>query len=175
MGEERTKERRGMVPAIADELLAPLGRMTANFAMLEFQVSASIWLLIGGEQRMGQIVTADLSFKQLVNILHALVLYRTGDEPEFVSIAGELRTRLFEAEQQRNILTHSSWAAGYERGQSTRIKQTIRKGEWKLSAEQYSADDISRVAEDFAVLTSDIVDLIFVRGVREKKEGPGGD
>ena len=173
MGEEQTNEKRGMIPAIADALLAPLGQMTANFAMLESQVSFSIGFLIGGEQRLGNIVTADLSFMQLVNIFHALVLYRSEEEPEVARTVGDLRKRLIKAAEQRNTLTHSLWGAGPEQGVSTRLKQTTgSKGGWKLSAETVSPDDISGVAEDFAVLTSDIVDLIFLRGVRKQTEGP---
>ena len=49
-------------------LLEAIGRITVNFALLEEAISLCIWALIGGEQQMGQIVTAELSFRQLVDL-----------------------------------------------------------------------------------------------------------
>ncbi len=173
MGEEQTTEARGMVPAIRDDLLLALGKMTANFAMLEFRVSTSIWSLVGGGfPRTGQIVTAGLSFKQLVNIFHALVVERAGDNSDVINKAGEFRKRLFEAEQQRNTLTHSFWAAG-PGGQSTRIKDSVVKGEWKLSVKRHSADEISRLADEFGALAFEIFDFLFFRAARSEAEKDG--
>ena len=163
-------------PAIADELLAPLGQVTAYFAMLDSQVSSVIGLLIHGnslaEQRIGQIVTADLSFKQLVNLFHALALHRSGAEPKVADAVGKLRTRLFEAEQQRNILTHSIWTAGAQRGGSMRYKSTIRKGDLKFTSEEYSADRISQIALGFGALTSDLMDFLMVEVLRNQGISP---
>ena len=161
-------------PAIADELLAPLGKMTAYFAMLESQVSSAIGLLIHGnsiaEQRIGQIVTADLSFKQLVNLFHALALHRFSAEPKVVEAAGKLRTRLVEAGEQRNILTHSIWGAASKRGHATRIKSRLKKGELKFTFDDYSADDISKIALGFGALTSDLMEFLFVEVLRLEAE-----
>ena len=178
MGDELAKERRISAPAIAEELLAPLGGMTAYFAWLELQVSFSIWLLIGGNtleaQSIGRIVTADLSFRQLVNIFHALVLSQTGDEAEVANTVGELRARLFEAEQQRNTLTHSFWGAVPDRGESMRFKETIRsKGGWKFTSEQHSAADISKVALTFGALAYDVSHLALALIDREENESLG--
>ena len=60
----------------------------------------------------------------------------------------------------RNVLTHSLWVLGLEQGQSTRLKATIKRGEWKLTEEQVSAYDISKIALDFARLTGDVFDHV---------------
>ena len=170
MGEEQKEEERVIAPTTEDDLLLALGKMTANFAMLEFHVATGIWFLIGGLPRTGPIVTAGLSFKQLVNIFHALMLEKSGTKPDAVETVGGFRKALFNAEEQRNKLTHSIWPAGPE-DRSTRNKDSIARGEWKLSIEKHSAEQISGLALEFEALALEISHFVFLQTIRPDAKG----
>ena len=69
-----------------DNFSSALGRIAFNFSQLEDQVSASITELIGVAPAIGNILTAELSFKNKVNVLASLVhqflpttAFNTGD------------------------------------------------------------------------------------------------
>lgn len=68
--------KRKIKSAIPEESLAPLGKVVANFAVLEGNLNFAIWLLLVGnssvEQRTGQIVTAELMFKDKISLLSSL-------------------------------------------------------------------------------------------------------
>ena len=49
---------------ISKEHLIAIGKIAAYFALLEFHLDSAIRTLIGGEQKMGNIITCNLSFAQ---------------------------------------------------------------------------------------------------------------
>ncbi len=119
-----------MNPAIDKQLLAPLGEVAANFSMLDSILSSQIWLLLFGnslkEQRTGQIVTAELSFKNKIALFSSLFQHRFPDEKPFERLKA-IRKKLRAANEKRNRLLHSVWAASGHRGSSTRTKTTAKE------------------------------------------------
>jgi len=83
-----------------------LGQITANFNGLEADTSALIWSLIG-DDKVGQIVTAQMPFRKLLDTLSALFKYR-GD-PELVAELDELIKRAQAINERRNMFVHSIW------------------------------------------------------------------
>ena len=59
--------------------LVALGKITANFSQLEDELCRLIWYLLGPDEQLGQVVTAELSFRGLVNLAGALARHRTSD------------------------------------------------------------------------------------------------
>ena len=101
--------------AIPEELLAPLGKVVANFAVLENVLSFSIGILLEGnsvaEQRTGQIVTAELNFKNKISLFSSLYQHKFPERKPFDELT-EIRKKLTEANRKRNRLLHSTWLAG---------------------------------------------------------------
>jgi hypothetical protein len=56
----------------APEHMLALGEMTVSFADVEGQISQLIWNLLGDDQKVGQIVTTQLSFRRQLDLLDAL-------------------------------------------------------------------------------------------------------
>src|SRR3990167_7135513 len=56
---------------IGDDHCLAIGRITVAFAQLESWLSSFIWSLIGpfSEQHVGQIITAEMSFRQKLDVL----------------------------------------------------------------------------------------------------------
>ena len=132
--------------AIPDESLASLGKVVANFAVLESNLDFGIWLLLVGnstaEQRTGQIVTAELNFKDKIALLSSLYQHRFPKKEHFEDLK-EMRRKLSDAKDKRNSLIHSTWLAGGKRSAITaKEKQGI-----KFEFEDMGATKIERIAD----------------------------
>ncbi|MPZ68811.1 MAG: hypothetical protein GEU71_04705 [Actinobacteria bacterium] len=98
----------------SERTLRALGRVSANFAALEVSTSLMIWALIGDEDEVGQIVTAKLSYRQLLDILAGLTHYRCGDSREIHAELMAFIKTADAAQQKRNIVLHSAYTAPNE-------------------------------------------------------------
>jgi len=148
--------RRSEVPKLeapgSDEHLRALGKITTNFAMLEEVVSVCIWGLIGEEQRLGRVITTELSFSRKVDLLSSLYRYRI-NSAEKLSELNELLNQLALAEEKRNSITHSHWGAGSTKQTITRIKATAKRGAGlKFQFEKMNVDDLNEIADFIAKL-----------------------
>jgi hypothetical protein len=149
-----------MKPAIHPSLLQSLGQLTVNFSRLELVVSFFIWELVGSDQRTGQIVTAGMPLRSLINLFCALYRHRVSD-PANITTLDKIRKRLDAAVEKRNALLHSGWASAGQAGVSTRIKTTAKaKQGLKFTFEKTTASDIDTIASEMAVLTADVQDFM---------------
>jgi len=124
-----------------------IGSITVNFALLEHMIEFSIWELITKDQFVGQIITAELSFRNRIALLSSLVRHLKEDS-ETISELETLLSRALQAEEKRNLITHSDWAAGKTRGTITRFKRTakISKG-LRHQSEETTIADLKRIAK----------------------------
>ena len=136
-------------PPTPDHLRA-IGQITANFAMLELTVRFSVWSLIGLDQRLGQLITADLSFRKLLDLLSNLYRYRV-DDPQVIEELDGLIAEAAQAEEKRNLITHSFWAAGDTHETTTRVKMTVKRYRGlKQQSQQMSVQDLDDIADFIA-------------------------
>jgi hypothetical protein len=117
----------GLTPPLSDEFYIALGRVTAHFAVLEAQIEFLTWSLIGRDQGLGQIVTAQVSFRGLLDLLSSIFRHRVADEALRAELDAVLR-RAEAVERRRNLVTHSEWGMGSTPETRTRIKMTARQG-----------------------------------------------
>ena len=143
---------------IGVESLVAIGAITASFAYLDSQLAFAIWLLVGSDQRLGQIITAELSFSQKVGLLSSVYRYRNDNRTtaEFE----KLLKNLGKAEKDRNKVTHSVWARGGRQG-VTRIKTTAkRKSGLKFVFEKMSLEDLGEIAEFIGEVANEVIDIL---------------
>jgi hypothetical protein len=88
---------------------------------LEVAISIFVWQLISNDQRLGQIITAELSFRNLVGILSSIFKYRNNNQ-ELIEELNKLLDRAIQAEEQRNLIIHSNWAVGSSQDTISRYK-----------------------------------------------------
>lgn len=142
---------------LSDEHFRAIGKITAIFAALEENVSFYIWLLIGGEQRLGQIITAELSLSQKVALLSSLYRYRSNSAEEPTELK-ELLSRVRQAEEKRNAIIHSVWGTGTTRETITRIKTTAKRSRGlTFQFQQTSVRDLDEIADFIAEVAKDVV------------------
>jgi len=150
---------------VGERLLAAIGDISVSFALLESQLQTLCGSLFLEHQRIGQIVTAELSFRNLRALTMSLFLERHGvDDDDTVRLRGFMR-RAAILEEQRNQITHSVWAAGDGPDTVTRIKMTAKERHGaRFDFSSVSADDLARIADQIKQLAADIqyfhVDLL---------------
>jgi len=137
--------------------LARLGEAIVGFNRIEDALARCIASMIGRDRHLGDILTAELSFRASVVVFEALFLHRS----KLPALPAELRdviARIHEAEQIRNGLVHADWDANPR--QPTTIRKTkmsirARKGLQK-AIEDVAPDDLDELTRTFAGIADDL-------------------
>jgi hypothetical protein len=141
---------------VPENLLRHIGDITVSFALLENTLQMLVHSLVGNSQRIGQIITAELAFKNLRALSISLYKERLGEGDKFDQFRAVVR-RAGEAEDKRNQITHSLWTAGDSPETITRIKTTAKeKHGVRFHFESVNAIQLSDFARELKVLASDI-------------------
>ena len=136
--------------------LARIGECIVQFQRIEYAVSRSISALIGRSQKLGEIVTSEMSFRARVSTFGALFAHSLKRDtlPEDIR---ELVSRIHWAEQQRNMLVHSLWDASESKPDSIRReKRSISKSKLAVAEEYFTPDDLIELNRIFEGIVSDI-------------------
>jgi len=141
---------------VPEEHLKHIGDITVSFALLESCLQTLAHSLLGVGQRLGQIVTAEVSFKALRALTVSLYLQRNGED-EDVAHFRDLIKRVAETEEKRNQITHSLWGARNDKGSITRIKTTAKeKHGIRFHFENITSNQLAEFAKEIKVLAHDI-------------------
>lgn len=133
---------------ISDEHLKELGRVVLHFAGLEHLVDSLNSRLVNRGDDIGDIIGAQLSFKNKLNLLDALIRDRVDDAGVLDSLKKSVG-RAIAAEEERNRIIHSDWIADEgEGGLIFRVKSTARQGHGlKRSNDSFAPEDLRKVAQ----------------------------
>ena len=113
--------------SVSDEHCLAIGKCTVTFAELESWLSSFAWALIGSDQHLGQIVTAEMSFSRKLDLVSSLFKHRCPDTAARDAL-GVLIARMCELEQRRNTVQHSLWIRQSEDPElATRLKITAKR------------------------------------------------
>jgi len=152
---------------VPQNLLVHIGDITVSFALLESEIESLVGNLISHDQRTGQTITAELSFRNLRALLVSLYLHRYGKDSNYEQFR-ELIMRLENIEVKRNVITHSRWAAGGTADTISRIKTTAKeKHGFKFDFETMSENQFVDIATEIKVLASDVqVFALMLAGIK---------
>jgi hypothetical protein len=124
--------------------------------LLESVIQTLAGSLVHEDQRIGQIVTAELSFANLRALTMNLYRERYGEDADYDALS-DLMKRAGELERLRNQITHSVWGAGSTPETVTRIKTTAKeKRGLHFDFQKVSSQDVGRVADDIKQLAGEI-------------------
>ena len=141
---------------VPDKLLKHIGDITVSFALVTTAVQMLAGSLIHEHQRIGQIITAELAFRNLRSLLISLYLERHGEDDDYETLK-ELLGRARDLEEKRNQIVHSVWATGAEPESITRIKTTAKvKSGLRFRFENMDEVELSSIAEELKQLAYDI-------------------
>jgi hypothetical protein len=131
-----------------------LGRICVEFQRLETILkTATASLVHPDDRRVGAIVTAQLSFRALLDLYYALHHHRYDNalaDKELDKFLGQCA----KAEERRNQIIHSYWAPDYLGGKGAkRTKFTAKnRKELKQQVEVLSKADLEKIADELRAL-----------------------
>jgi len=145
---------------VPPEFLERIGRITANFAVLESVLQTFIGRLISSDHTLGQIISAELSFRGLVALLSSLYKYRVSDSARVAELDSVFK-RVNAAEEKRNIVVHSLWMVSNT--DDSPPKTIVFKGKMtaKISKglryrqEQVTIEELDSIAEEISNAAGD--------------------
>ena len=112
--------------AVEERNCSALGYVLTAFQSLEHHITEiGGYLIEPKDYQLGIIVTSELSFRGLINLVYSLAQHR-GMDPKRVLSLREILKDCFAAEQRRNTLIHSYWEPEPETLQVTRFKYTAK-------------------------------------------------
>ena len=150
---------RALSHPVPEKLLAHIGDITVSFALLQSTVQLLIGSLIAEHQRVGQIITAELAFRNLRALAISLYKERHGEDPHFAVLRNLMR-RAAQLEEARNQITHSVWGAGNTRDTITRVKSTAKeKHGFKSHFENIGESNLAEVANGLKLLAGEVLAL----------------
>lgn len=97
---------------LEDDYVAAIGKVTIAFSYLEGNLCYAVWAILGGDRKVAECITAEMSFRNLVNLIVSLFKEKETAGVLNVELAPMLENALKlanAAEQQRNTVTHSRW------------------------------------------------------------------
>jgi len=146
---------------VPDEHLTQIGDITVSFALLELKIKLLTWSLISRNQKIGQIITAEMSFKNVRALLISIYLENFGECEKFQELK-KLMTLASSIEERRNQITHSVWAAGKDINHITRIKTTAKESKGlQYKFEEISIDYLKEFSREIKQVATNIQDFKF--------------
>jgi hypothetical protein len=140
---------------LKDPYLTKIGDVVVSFALLELHLQTLATSLINEHQRVGQIICAELSLKNLRALISSLYLDRHGKDDHYDNVK-DILSRVGGIEDIRNGIVHSIWAGSGE-DHIHRIKMTAKqKNGLKFNFEKVSLDDLQNVINDINSVSIDI-------------------
>jgi hypothetical protein len=126
---------------------------------IEFLMSTRIGLEKMPGKRLGQIVTAELAFRQKLDLLSSLFREKLNDPNALTELESMLK-KASVAEEKRNTITHSFWTpnADLENDKTSRIKTTVKRKDKGLNIviKSMSVPDLEDTADFIANVTHDV-------------------
>ena len=136
-----------------------IGRMCIAFSSLEGQLKFMVGKLVGIDQIVGQIITAELSFRNILNLLGSLYKHRTNDN-DFRKKVDDLLKNISNLEQNRNSLIHSTYGLTKDPETIARFKNTARmKHGLKNNFDIITIEQIDHLVVEIENANSEVINL----------------
>lgn len=161
---EKTEEEDSILlgtQGFSEEFTSAVGKLTLNFAHLEFMFSLFAGMHMNTGYPFNELVLSELSFRQLINVTVGLydLFEPTKDEH---SRFKDIVKRAFYLEQQRNVITHSFYGMHEKSKTIVRHKNVTRaKSGYRQQRQEINANNILFIAQDIEELSFDLGRLIY--------------
>ena len=141
------------------QFLMALGLISVNFQCLEKHMEFFAWSLIGEDQEIGQIVTSQISFNRLCDLIGSLFRYRARGSGLVKELDGLIK-RASEVVEERDRVIHSSWFGDLE-SSILRVKITAKsKTGLKHQYEYTDPDDLLKIGRSIEQVWKDLKEFI---------------
>ena len=144
-----------------ENFITSIGRLTLNFAHLEFCFTLFLGSQLRTQQPLNQIVVSELSFKQLLNISSGIYKVLETNKEKLEKFDQVLKNAFY-LEERRNTITHSFYGHNQETKIIMRHKNTSKgKNGYREQIEVINAESVNEIANQISELSSEIGKMIF--------------
>jgi hypothetical protein len=128
---------------------------------IEFYISTRQGLEQTHGNKLGRIITAELSFRQKTDLLSSVYREKCNNPSELAELDTVL-TRIAQVEQKRNTVIHSFWTPYSGVSSIDRIKATAKRKDkgLKMVIESTSVKDLEDIANFIAEVAYDVQTLV---------------
>jgi len=159
-----------LIPGYSYDVRQSLGEVIIWFEDLDEQLSSAITFLLRRDDTVGQIVTAELSFKGKVNLFGVLFNYERPSS-EYLDRLKELCGECLHIEEIRNQVVHSKWRNMLEGSGMTRSKYIARhKQGLKHQSETMTPTQVEAIAMYCGYLAHEVDELMYMEFGRDYGE-----
>ena len=145
--------------------LQAIGRVAAQWAILEQSLHNVLWGLLDVPQRSGHAITAAVpSMNTKLHMLRSLAKETKRLSSDAKSNIKPLLTSVSDLQTDRNNIVHATWSVSEKPGAFNRSKFT-GWGEVKFHNQDMTATEINQIADDIASLTGDLMDFAWENGL----------
>jgi hypothetical protein len=141
--------------AASDDQLRALGRITANFQLLEMLLALWTGVLIKTDQAAGFMITSQLSFRRLCALMGTMFRHRIV-EVEARSVMERLLKQAAQIEERRNAFVHSTWSNPDQQSKTARGKIILSKDGVRVHTEKLSSDEMNHVGDSISELIKEL-------------------
>jgi len=151
---------KGLAPQIPPGVESALGRFIANFSLLEEWLRGVILEIPKISAPAGEIITAELSFRALLNVFGAIV-HEYCDNSDILVQTDKAIRDIQEINNFRNQLVHSLWLGSDESRRfavRSKMKANRKKG-FQDKFEKLKKQDLLEKCDEVAVLTKKVQEI----------------
>lgn len=142
-----------MSTALSEEPLAEIGRVTVQFALLEYHVRELVHWLLDRPPNVAAVITSELSFRALYQLASALIKEQS---PELSADFKEVLKSIVKAESRRNQIVHSLWGSlGPNLVMRTKYSAKVARG-LQHSREEMTIADLYRSSTLMCIAAYDV-------------------
>ncbi len=146
-----------------DDYVHAVGKVTIAFSYLEDNVCYTVWAMLGGDRQTADCITAEMSFRNLINLISSLLKQKEKEGIRSTDLAPLLRDAIKKtnaAEQDRNRIVHSRWGFS-SKLEAVREKVTAKqKHGLNYDAEPAAVSEIEAVVSRIDEAESAVLDFV---------------
>ena len=135
-----------------------IGKVCLTFSTLELIISCFVSKLISDDAKIGAIMTAEMSFQNLVKTFSSLVNLKISEETEVIKLK-QLISDINSIEQERNKIIHSVYVTN-NYNKIFRIKATAKQGKGlKFTNEEVDEDYLKNVINRIVKVVKELEEI----------------
>jgi len=147
---------------LTDDFIKAVGRLTINFSHLEFSFSLFCGSQMGIKEPINEIITSELSFKQIVNITSG-IFREIEKDPEMIEQFNKILASAWKLEEERNKIIHSFYGRGDEPNDKIirhKHSSKFKKG-FKKDYQEVDAIYVNKISDEIKMVSIRLMQFLF--------------
>src|SRR5260221_2428760 len=138
-----------------NQAIEAIGKVSVEFQRLETLLKVAAGHLVDPlDHRLSLIITAQLSFKAVLDLFGAIFEHRFNDPPQQKKL-DKFLGRCKEAENRRNQVIHSHWGPDTYGGKGAVRRKSTARGKLKTEQQVISRGELQKHANDLVTLRTE--------------------